>query len=459
MTDDAVQLRQFVEKGDEEAFCKLVSRHFALVYGTALRLTNHDASLAEDVAQTVFTDLARKARHLPRGIILPGWLYQATRFAGAKAVRGEQRRRAREQEAFLMQELAPETSPEWERIRPVLDAAVGKLSRKDRDAILLHYFEQKSFRDVGAALGLTDDAAQKRVSRALEKLRTILARLGITVPGSALSNFLEAVVVPLVPAGKASTIAKCSLKLAAATGPANVFETLTHGLTSSTARIAAACLLTVLAGGALKHFAFAAHSAQTVAFTKVNLSAYYNGGLDKSWTPDYGNNHLAELGEGERVLRGVPFETQGLVQLQGAEWKRRGYNFPEAVAGIPVGVVGRRIHLLHANSAYADPAGTTVANLVLHYSDGEQTDFPIRQGVELLDWWEWPRAPVKKPTNPNTVVAWKGVNPAAEHQGARIRLFDTVFTNPHPDKLIQSIDYDSAMAGSAPFMVALTVEQ
>src|SRR5689334_16527044 len=127
MTDDAVELRQFVETGDEEAFCKLVSRHFNLVYATALRLTNGDASLAEDVSQTVFTDLARKAAHLPGGIILPGWLYQATRFAGAKAVRGEQRRRAREREAYLMQELAAETSQEWERLRPVLDAAMGKL--------------------------------------------------------------------------------------------------------------------------------------------------------------------------------------------------------------------------------------------------------------------------------------------------------------------------------------------
>lgn len=184
----------------------------------------------------------------------------------------------------------------------------------------------------------------------------------------------------------------------------------------------------------------------------------YNGRLDKSWNPAYDNNSLAALGEGRRVLNHIPFEIQGVVQLQGTEWKRRGYTYPESVEGIRVATVGRRIHILHANSAFANPPRTTVASLVLHYADGEQARFDIRQGVEVLDWWDWPRAPVKRPTGANTVVAWTGSNPAAESQGARIRLFDTVFTNPHPEKVIQTIDYTSAMAGSAPFMLGLTIE-
>ena len=147
-----------------------------------------------------------------------------------------------------------------------------------------------------------------------------------------------------------------------------------------------------------------------------------------------------------------------MVQLQGNEWKQRGYQFPEKVEGIRVGSVGHKIHLLHANSAFADPTGTTVATLVLHYPDGEQAQLDIRQGIEVLDWWEWPRALVKRPKGNNTVVAWTGSNPPAEHQGARIRLFDTTFVNPHSEREIQTIDYVSAMAGSAPFMVALTIE-
>src|SRR6185312_760685 len=103
----------------------------------------------------------------------------------------------------------------------------------------------------------------------------------------------------------------------------------------------------------------------------------YNGGLDKSWTPAYGNNYLAALGEGTRTLKRVPFEIHGIVQLQGAEWKQRGYKFPEAVEGIRIGMTGRRIHLLHANSAIADPQGTKVASVILHYSDGDQAQFDI----------------------------------------------------------------------------------
>jgi RNA polymerase sigma factor (sigma-70 family) len=458
MTEDAVQLRQFVEKGDEAAFRELVGRHFNLVYGTALRQTNGDASLAEDVAQTVFTDLARKAKWLPREVILAGWLYAATRFAAAKAVRNEQRRRAREHKAYSMQDTAPDASPDWEHIRPVLEAALDRLSNQDRNAVLLHYFEGRDFRAVGAALGLSDDTAQKRVSRALDKLRTILIRGGVTVSVLSLSNLLSAATIPAVPAGLAMSVAKSSLAMAAAAGPPGLGAVLMQNLASAKAKLALACLLALLFGAGATYLIYGAHSVENGAFITVDLTGRYNGGLDKSWTPAIENNYLAALGEGRRVLKRVPFEIHGVVQLQGVEWKKRGYNFPETVEGIRVGAVGRRIHILHANSAYADPSGTTVASLTLHFTDGDETRFGIRQGDEVLDWWEWPRAPIKRPTGTNTVVAWTGSNPAAEHQGARVRLFDTVFVNPHPEKEIQSIDYDSAMAVSAPFMVALTIE-
>jgi len=457
MTDDAVQLEQFVENGNEEAFRGLVCRHFNLVYGTALRLTNRDASLAEDVAQTVFADLARKAGLLSRNIQLTGWLYQAARFAAAKAVRSERRRRAREQEAFAMHDPAPEPPPEWERLHSLLDAAIGKLNTKDRDAVLLHYFEQRSFRAVGAALGLSDDAAQKRVGRALDKLRTLLRRGGGATSVSSLSNYLQTVALPCPPAGLASLVAKASLADAAAMGPPGLGSVLSQVLAQAKARLAV-CLLVLLLGGGAAHLVTGGHPGEKRTFVAVDLSAYCNGGLDKSWTPAYGNNDLAAIGKGRRVLKRVPFEVQGVIQLQGKEWKQRGYTYPESVEGIRVGTVGSCIHILHANSAIADPPGTSVASLVLHYSDGDETRFDIRQGVEVLDWWDWPRAPNKRPTGTNTVIAWKGSNLAAEHQGAGIRLFETVFVNPHPEKEIRSVDYTSAMAGSAPFMVALTIE-
>jgi RNA polymerase sigma factor (sigma-70 family) len=459
MTEDATQLRRFVESGDEEAFRALVCRHFGLVYGAALRLTNRDAALAQDVAQSVFTDLARKAGLLRSDVVLAGWLYQATRFAAAKAVRSEQRRRAREKEAFAMQDRESEpSSPEWDRIGPVLDAAMGRLNAKDRHAVLLHYIEQKNFRSVGAALGISDDAAQKRVSRALDKLRSLLARGGVAVSGSALSTFLSAGTLPSMPASMPLAVAKSSLAASVAMGPPGWTTVFIHNLALVKVRLAMACLLFLLTGGVLTYLFYGAHPVNNGAFVPVDLSAHYNGGLDKSWTPAYGNNYLSDLGEGRKVLKRVPFEIHGVVQLQGAEWKRRGYDYPESIEGIRIGMEGRKIHLLHANSAFEDPMGTVVASLIVHYSDGNQTNFSIRQGIEVMDWWEWPRALKNHPTDTNTLVAWSGSNPAAEHQGARIRLFDTVFINPHPEKEIQSIDYVSGMAGSAPFMVAMTIE-
>jgi RNA polymerase sigma factor (sigma-70 family) len=457
MTEDTVQLRQFVENGDEEAFGHLVSRHFNLVYGTALRLTNGDVSLAQDVAQMVFTDLARKARFLPNDIRLAGWLYQAARFSGAKAVRTEQRRRARE-EAFVMKESLSEPPPEWEHLHPLLDAAMARLSAKDREAVLLHFFEQMNFRAVGASLGLSDDAAQKRVSRALAKLRAVLVRSGVPISSSSLSGFLIATVPP-VSAGLASSVAKSSLAKAAAMGPSSWAKMFAENLLRAKAKAAVAGFLVLLFGAGVTWLLFPNPPVKHGSFVTIDLSAYYNGGLNKSWTPVYGNNDLAALGEGRQVLKGIPFEIHGVVQLQGAEWKKRGYNYPETVEGINVGTTGRRIHLLHATSATADPPGTPVAALILHYLDGDQTRFEIREGVEVLDWWNWPRAPITKPVGSNTFVAWTGGNLAADHQGARIWLFDTVFINPYPDKEIQSVDYTSAMAGSAPFMVGLTIER
>jgi hypothetical protein len=193
-----------------------------------------------------------------------------------------------------------------------------------------------------------------------------------------------------------------------------------------------------------------------LTFSPADLSAHTNGVLHTSWLPneDPGNN-LATLPTGRQELGGVVFDVQGLIQLQGQCWVKRRYVLPEKITGIPVHRAGRKVHILHANSGFGDPTGTTVARLVLHYSDGQQSTLDILHRVNVLDYWAWKP---ETPRDTNTVVAWTGESPATAKRGFGVRLCRTTFQNPYPNKRIETIDYVSAMAGSAPFLVALTVE-
>jgi RNA polymerase sigma factor (sigma-70 family) len=215
LLDDQQLLRRYVTEGSEAAFGELVARHVDLVYSTALRRADGDAHLAQDVAQLVFTDLARKARSLPKGVVLPGWLHRASRYATAQLLRTERRRRAREQEAVVMNTLNSEAAPDWGRIHPLLDEALDELGPADRDALVLRFFDQRSLAEVGHALGSNEEAARKRVARALEKLRASLVRRGVTTTAAALSTVLAMNAVQGAPAGLAATLTSASLASAA----------------------------------------------------------------------------------------------------------------------------------------------------------------------------------------------------------------------------------------------------
>ncbi len=210
MLDDHQLLRRYATEESEAAFSELVARHINLVYSTALRRTNGDAHLAQDVAQLVFTDLARKARSLPENTVLAGWLHRATRYAAAQSLRTERRRQRREQEAVAMNALEPEANLDWNQIRPLLDEALDQLNSIDRDVVLLRFFEQRSLMEVGRAIDANEDAARKRVHRALDKLRIALAKRGITATAT-LAPMISAHAVQAAPAGLAATLTTASL--------------------------------------------------------------------------------------------------------------------------------------------------------------------------------------------------------------------------------------------------------
>ncbi len=246
MTDDAELLRRYASDRAEDAFAELVRRYLDLVHSAALRQVGGNPASAEDVAQAVFTELARHAGRLTRHPALTGWLYTTTHRMAARHVRGEVRRQRREQEAHVMQELQRDTGPEldWARLRPVLDAAMHDLGVTDRTAVLLRHFEQRPLAEVGSELGLSENAARMRVERALDKLRTKLAKRGVTSTASALAVALTGQAVTAAPTTLAANV-KTAAFGAAATSSAFGLLSL---MTSTQLKTAGAALLIAAAG-------------------------------------------------------------------------------------------------------------------------------------------------------------------------------------------------------------------
>ena len=206
---DIQLLRDYATTGSEPAFHELVTRHTDFVFSAALRQVE-SPDLAADLAQSVFTDLARKARPVaekfPAHSSLAGWLHRSTRYAALNHLRDTRRRQSNERQA--MEQLLTNTgsAPDWEHIRPVLDEALDSLDDDDREALLQRFFQKKDFRAVGLALGVSDDTAQKRVSRAVEHLRDYFSKRKITIGTGALAAVISANALQAAPAGLAAVI-------------------------------------------------------------------------------------------------------------------------------------------------------------------------------------------------------------------------------------------------------------
>jgi len=248
MTDDAKLLSQYVATRSDTAFAELVERHLGLVYYSALRQLGGDRSQAQDVAQDVFVLLARKAATLRWHPSLAGWLHVTTHLKASETIRAEQRRRIREQQANIMVEdqSHPAHEADWKQIRPVLDEVILRLNEGDREALLLRFFEGQPYGEISTRLRLTEAAAQKKVARALAKVRGLLAGRGITSTAGALAVILDAQAAMAVPAGMAATITT-----AAATVPlaAISLRTFFELMSTSKATVLAVTSALIIAGG------------------------------------------------------------------------------------------------------------------------------------------------------------------------------------------------------------------
>jgi RNA polymerase sigma factor (sigma-70 family) len=284
--DDSQLLRQYSETGSDEAFAALVRQHVNLVYSVALRHVDQPHQ-AEEVAHAVFIILAKKAKAVRDEKALSSWLFQTTRLTALNFMRSEVRRHFREHATYMQSVLNESSEVVWDKIAPVVDAIVATLGEKERRALVLRFYEGKSLREVGAALGVSDDTAEKRVTRALEKLRRSLSARGISSTAAVLSETILEHSVRAAPPALATSITTVAL---------------TKGATASSSTYTAV-------KGALN----------IMAWTKMKIAAFVGAGV-----------LLAVVGATD-VYKGSFFgRHKPVAVLPRSSWAFKGYATPEA---------------------------------------------------------------------------------------------------------------------------------
>ncbi|WP_338284988.1 sigma-70 family RNA polymerase sigma factor [Luteolibacter sp. LG18] len=241
--DDAALLQHFATSGDEAAFRALVQRHLPLVHTVARRVTAN-GELARDVSQETFIRLARQAGSIPASVPLVTWLHRTARSLAANVVRAEVRRKRRESAAV---DLSGEGTEAWRHLSPVIDALVDRLPATDRHLILLRFYEGLPHATTASRLGLNEAAARRRTLRALDKLRVLLARRGITTTAAVLGTALPAHAVASIPAGLAAPVASAAIASQGTAPGLGILKLMTLNQTAKTS--VAVVILILLIGG------------------------------------------------------------------------------------------------------------------------------------------------------------------------------------------------------------------
>src|SRR5579862_4294258 len=247
MSDDMDLVREYARGKSEAAFADLVSRHVNLVYSVAFRQVR-DPHLAEEITQTVFIILARKAATLSPKTVVSGWLYRTTRYASARALTMQRRRQCREQKAYMRSQLKDTDADTWMEIEPLLDAAVAELVEKDQNTVVLRFFEGRNFKDIGSLIGTSEAGAKMRVNRALEKMRTFFSKRGLVVSTVSIAGAISAHSVQAAPIGLASSVTGLAVK--GTTSTLALVETTLKYMTWAKIKTATLfCILAIAAAG------------------------------------------------------------------------------------------------------------------------------------------------------------------------------------------------------------------
>lgn len=470
-------LQAWAKQRSEAAFAELVQRHLHWVYSAALRQVR-DRALAEEVTQSVFALLAHKADRLRRDAIVAGWLFRSTRFVAIAALRAQRRRQRREETASAMNAIASSDNL-WNQLAPHLDEAVAALSEKDRAAVLLRFYEKKTLREVGAQLGVSEEAAKKRVARALDKMREHLTRRGMVFGAVGLAGLLTEQTVQAAPAALGIAVVKSATAGAAAL-PALARETL-QAWRLAKLKLAAGIAAVGVTGMILTTTAILRREEPAVPPSPTGVAAALRAResqpavapplsvadtnalvLDIArfyrtrFVIENQTNATFQSIVGRQVIDGLPFEIGGQAMLYGQSADRAGGRFPEAFDGIRVGRRFDELHLIH-HTLYQDAQGQTVALIRLNYEDGTAVELPIQAGVHVRDWFRTSAEETEILADPNTKVIFRGRLPAGAFSGTRVRLFKSVLRNPDPGKTVATMDIVSARHKASYALVAATV--
>jgi len=324
IANDQDLLGQFIRDASQDAFTELVRRHLNLVYSAAFRQVR-SPELAEEVSQTVFTNLARHASQLAPDTALTAWLYQVTRHAAVDIIRREARRQAREQIAYQMSDMN-EPPAEWAQIEPLLDEAMESLEPTDRAAVLLRYFENKTLREVGDALGASEDAAQKRVSRAVDRLRDFLLKRKVSVGAAGLAALVSTNAIQAAPSSLVAVIAAGSLAAATTISTSTTVAVVkTIAMTTLQKSMLAAALATAVGFGIYeaREAAHMRRQVKTVGQDQEQQAQLSNQVAQLQYERDRATNALAALAAEQASTKKGPNE---VLKLRGEVGRLRQEN-------------------------------------------------------------------------------------------------------------------------------------